>query len=142
MCAPHRHPAVSATFLCSRGKEDQSCLCRLVRRRHAPPRADKQELWASWQREWTLIKRTAFICEPPLPPPRPCGACCCSARSGCFGAVPTQRGCAADVMKTIQVAVMGIVSATLWLRTQTHPTSTADGFKYCSYIFFTLIILM
>ena len=45
-------------------------------------------------------------------------------------------------MKTIQVCVMGLVSATLWLRTQTHPTSTADGFKYCSYMCALLLVLL
>ena len=35
-----------------------------------------------------------------------------------------------QVFKTFQVFLMGIIAATLWLRTQTHPISVADANKY------------
>jgi hypothetical protein len=46
------------------------------------------------------------------------------------------------VMKTAQVAIMGIVCATLFLRTQLHPTSLNDGTKYAGITFFSLLIML
>lgn len=37
---------------------------------------------------------------------------------------------------------MGIISATLFLRTQLHPTSLNDGTKYAGFLFFSLLIML
>ena len=37
---------------------------------------------------------------------------------------------------------MGIVSATLFLRTQLHPNTVEDGTKYAGFTFFSLLIML
>lgn len=46
------------------------------------------------------------------------------------------------VMKTVQVAIMGIISATLFLRTQLHPWTVEDANKYAAFTFFSLLIML
>ena len=47
-----------------------------------------------------------------------------------------------QVFKTAQVVIMGLISATLWLRTQLHPRQLGDANRYASFLFFTLISLI
>lgn len=37
---------------------------------------------------------------------------------------------------------MGIISATLFLRTQLHPYTVQDGTKYAAFTFFSLLIML
>ncbi|KAK9812481.1 hypothetical protein WJX73_003351 [Symbiochloris irregularis] len=46
------------------------------------------------------------------------------------------------VFKTAQVVIMGLIAATLWLRTQLHPRQLGDATRYAGFLFFTIIILI
>ncbi len=46
------------------------------------------------------------------------------------------------VMKTVQVGIMGIITATLFLRTQVHPNNLNDGTKYAGVTFFSLLTML
>lgn len=44
--------------------------------------------------------------------------------------------------KTIQVAVMGLISATLFLRTHIHPISPNDGQEIAGFLYFSTLIML
>lgn len=44
--------------------------------------------------------------------------------------------------KTIQVAVMGLISATLFLRTHIHPISPGDGQEIAGFLYFSTLIML
>ena len=44
--------------------------------------------------------------------------------------------------KTLQVVVMAIVAATLFLRTHIHPVSPTDGQEIAGYIFFATLVML
>lgn len=44
--------------------------------------------------------------------------------------------------KTIQVAVMGLVTATLFLRTHIHPISPNDGQEIAGFLYFATLIML
>ncbi|KAK9865807.1 hypothetical protein WJX84_001141 [Apatococcus fuscideae] len=87
-------------------QQDERSEAALVRKRYAL--SGMEELKACLRREWTSVKRTAFI----------------------------------YVFKTAQVIIMGLIAATLWLRTQLHPRELGDATRYAGFTFFTLITLI
>lgn len=44
--------------------------------------------------------------------------------------------------KTIQVAVLGLISATLFLRTHIHPISPNDGQEIAGFLYFSTLIML
>ena len=44
--------------------------------------------------------------------------------------------------KTIQVAVMGLIAATLFLRTHIHPISPNDGQEIAGFLYFATLIML
>lgn len=44
--------------------------------------------------------------------------------------------------KAVQIAVLGICAATLFLRTHVHPVSPNDGQEIAGFTFFALLVIM